>query len=93
MANLFWKSKAKIKSLLESPFQSEEEFEKTVFNTSEILEEITLADSTSKCPPWAGKMRWSTLIIVCTISHFITSCSRSIKWEKATTISQLRIVS
>ena len=42
MANLFWKSKTKIISLLESPFRSEEEFEDNVFGTSEILEEITL---------------------------------------------------
>lgn len=42
MANLFWKTKEKVISLLESPFKSEEEFERTVFGTSEILEEITL---------------------------------------------------
>jgi len=42
MANLFWKTKNKTISLLESPFKSEEEFEKTVFGTSELLEEITL---------------------------------------------------
>ena len=42
MANLFWKTKEKTISLLENAFKSEEEFEKTVFDTSEILEEITL---------------------------------------------------
>lgn len=42
MANLFWKTRDKIISLLESPFKSEEEFEKTVFGTSELLGEITL---------------------------------------------------
>lgn len=42
MANLFWKTSNKVISLLESPFKSEEEFEKMVFETSEILEEITL---------------------------------------------------
>lgn len=42
MANLFWKSKAGIKSLLATPFKTEEEFEKTIFDTSELLEEIFL---------------------------------------------------
>ncbi|HLE24970.1 MAG TPA: hypothetical protein VI935_04890 [Thermodesulfobacteriota bacterium] len=42
MANLFWKTKAGTKSLLETPFKTEEEFESTVFNTSELLEEIFL---------------------------------------------------
>lgn len=42
MANLFWRKKDKIISLLESPFKSEEEFEKTVFGTPELLGEITL---------------------------------------------------
>lgn len=42
MANLFWKSKTGIKSLLATAFKSEEEFERTVFETSELLEEIFL---------------------------------------------------
>ena len=42
MANLFWQKKDKIISLLESPFKSEEEFEKSIFGTSELLGEITL---------------------------------------------------
>ncbi|MEA2174791.1 MAG: hypothetical protein QOD00_2383 [Blastocatellia bacterium] len=42
MANLFWKTKAGIKSLLETPFKTEEEFEKTIFATSELLEDIFL---------------------------------------------------
>ncbi|HEX8494371.1 MAG TPA: hypothetical protein VF658_16115 [Pyrinomonadaceae bacterium] len=42
MANLFWKSKSGIKSLLATPFKTEEEFEKTIFETSELLEEIFL---------------------------------------------------
>jgi hypothetical protein len=42
MANLFWKSKAGIKSLLATPFKTEEEFERTIFDTSELLEEIFL---------------------------------------------------
>ena len=42
MANLFWKSTSGTKSLLAVPFQTEEEFEKTVFNTSELLEDIFL---------------------------------------------------
>ncbi len=42
MANLFWRKKDKIISLLESPFKTEEEFEKTVFGTPELLGEITL---------------------------------------------------
>lgn len=42
MANLFWKSKNGIKALLATPFKTEEEFERTVFSTSEILEDIFL---------------------------------------------------
>lgn len=42
MANLFWKTKSDIKSLLATPFKTEEEFEKTVFETSELLEDIFL---------------------------------------------------
>lgn len=42
MANLFWKTKSGTKSLLATPFKSEEEFEKTVFDTSDLLEEIFL---------------------------------------------------
>lgn len=42
MANLFWKTKQKTKSLLATPFKTEEEFEKTVFETPEILEDIFL---------------------------------------------------
>jgi len=42
MANLFWKTKADIKSLLATPFKTEEEFERTVFETSELLEDIFL---------------------------------------------------
>jgi hypothetical protein len=42
MANLFWKSNTGIKSLLATPFKTEEEFERTIFDTSELLEEIFL---------------------------------------------------
>jgi hypothetical protein len=42
MANLFWKTKNGTKSLLATPFKTEEEFERTVFETSELLEEIFL---------------------------------------------------
>jgi hypothetical protein len=42
MANLFWKTKTDTKSLLATPFKTEEEFEKTVFETSELLEDIFL---------------------------------------------------
>jgi hypothetical protein len=42
MANLFWKSKSGIKSLPATPFKTEEEFERTIFETSELLEEIFL---------------------------------------------------
>ena len=40
MANLFWKTNQGKKSLLSTPFKSEEEFNKLVFNTPEILEDI-----------------------------------------------------
>lgn len=42
MANLFWKSKDKVVNLMESPFKTEEEFERTVFGTTELLEDIIL---------------------------------------------------
>ena len=42
MANLFWKTKASTKSLLATPFKTEEEFEKVVFDTRELLEDIFL---------------------------------------------------
>lgn len=42
MANLFWKTKTITQSLLAVPFKTEDEFEKTVFNTPEILEDIFL---------------------------------------------------
>ena len=42
MANLFWKSKDRVKSLLAKPFKTEEEFEKLIFATPEILEDIFL---------------------------------------------------
>jgi hypothetical protein len=42
MANLFWKTRSRTKSLLETPFKTEEEFEKTIFGTSELLEDIYL---------------------------------------------------
>jgi len=42
MANLFWKTKEETKSLLATPFKTEEEFEKTIFKTTEILEDIFL---------------------------------------------------
>ena len=40
MANLFWKSTAGTKRLLSTPFKTEEEFEKSVFETSALLEDI-----------------------------------------------------
>ncbi|MBN2379706.1 hypothetical protein JXM67_07890 [candidate division WOR-3 bacterium] len=42
MANLFWKTQNETKNLLSTPFKSEEEFEKIVFETPEILEDIFL---------------------------------------------------
>lgn len=42
MANLFWKTQRTTKSLLAIPFKTEEEFEKTIFETQEILEDIFL---------------------------------------------------
>ena len=42
MANLFWKTKQKTKSLLVTPFKTEEEFEKIVYETREIFEDIFL---------------------------------------------------
>lgn len=42
LPNLFWKNPESTKSLLATPFKTEEEFEKTVFETPEILEDIFL---------------------------------------------------
>ena len=42
MANLFWKTSQGVKALLATPFRTEEEFETTVFGTSELLEDIFL---------------------------------------------------
>ncbi|NYB51214.1 MAG: hypothetical protein HVN35_01430 [Methanobacteriaceae archaeon] len=39
---MFWKTKEYTKSLLSKSFKSEEEFERIVFNTQEILEDIFL---------------------------------------------------
>jgi hypothetical protein len=42
MANLFWKKNGVTHSLLATPFKTEEEFEKTVFETPELLEDVFL---------------------------------------------------
>lgn len=42
MANLFWKSHQSTRRLVDTPFQTEEEFERVVFSTPEILEDIFL---------------------------------------------------
>lgn len=40
MGNLFWKTKQGTTGLLATPFKSEDEFEKLIFDTKEILEDI-----------------------------------------------------
>ena len=42
MANLFWKAPKGTKALLDRPFKTEDEFERTIFETSELLEDIFL---------------------------------------------------
>lgn len=42
MANLFWKTPTKTTRLLDTPFKAEEEFERLVFATPELLEDIFL---------------------------------------------------
>ena len=42
MANLFWKSREATTRLVETPFRTEEEFERLIFATPEILEDIFL---------------------------------------------------
>lgn len=42
MANLFWKTKQGTSGLLATPFKTEEEFEKLIFDTPEILEDVFL---------------------------------------------------
>jgi len=44
MANLFWKGKKETESLLSTPFKTEEEFERLIFNTSVIFEDIFLLE-------------------------------------------------
>ncbi len=40
MANLFWKNHAGTKQLVNTPFKTEDEFEKTVFEASGLLEDV-----------------------------------------------------
>lgn len=42
MANLFWRSDKKTRILLDRPFETEEQFERTVFESSELLKDIFL---------------------------------------------------
>lgn len=42
MANLFWKTAKNTRALLDKPFASEDEFERMVFSTSELLKDIFL---------------------------------------------------
>lgn len=42
MANLFWKTPKGVSALLATPFKTEDEFEKTIFESSEVLEDIFL---------------------------------------------------
>lgn len=42
MANLFWRTKKGTKALVDRPFKTEMEFEKTVFESSELLEDVFL---------------------------------------------------
>jgi len=42
MANLFWKSRKGTQALLDTPFRTEDEFERTVFTTAELLKDIFL---------------------------------------------------
>jgi len=42
MANLFWGTRRGTKALLATPFKTEDEFEQTIFKTSELLEDIFL---------------------------------------------------
>lgn len=42
MANLFWKTGKGTRALLDKPFGSEDEFERMVFSTSELLKDIFL---------------------------------------------------
>ncbi len=42
MDNLFWKTKTSTKALIPTPFKTEEEFEKIVYETSELLGDIFL---------------------------------------------------
>ena len=48
MANLFWKSKEPTPWLVETPFRTEEGFERLIFATPEILEDIFLLKRQSR---------------------------------------------
>jgi hypothetical protein len=39
MANLFWKTTKGTRALLDKPFASEDEFERMLFNTSELFKD------------------------------------------------------
>jgi hypothetical protein len=41
MANLFWKQSKKTLNLLSQPFKSEDEFERIIFDTKELFEDLT----------------------------------------------------
>jgi|WetSurMetagenome_2_1015567.scaffolds.fasta_scaffold51650_2 hypothetical protein len=41
MANLFWRQQNKTYNLLSKPFGSEDEFERTIFDTKELFEDLT----------------------------------------------------
>ncbi|MGQ0601293.1 MAG: hypothetical protein ACT4QE_06295, partial [Anaerolineales bacterium] len=42
MANLFWKTRQSVKSLIDTPFKTEEEIEKMIYATPELLKDVFL---------------------------------------------------
>jgi len=62
MANLFWKTKDGVKSLLAKPFKTEEEFEKLIFATPEILEDIFLIKRQVRGGNKSGFLRFSNTL-------------------------------
>ena len=63
MANLFWKQGKKTFNLLSKPFVSEEEFEKEIFNTQELFEDITFLKRQATHGPGSGSGRPDILAI------------------------------
>lgn len=55
MANLFWKQEKKTHNLLSKSFTCEDEFERVIFNTKELFEELTFLKRQATCGIGSGR--------------------------------------